>query len=259
MRLEVDQGNTRVKWRLSSVQGVHAEGSHLNLSAASELVNGVELALGQGEGITSAALASVAGAEHQQALVDALQVTFGVTAFLARSEPSRSVAGVAVMNGYDDPLSLGVDRWLAVIAAVAEFPGVPLVVVDAGSAINIEVIAPDGRYLGGYIAPGLSMMSKALLNNTGRVMFDVVEKAIMAPGINTAQAVAGGVGLAAMGLVDRVLGYAQSSWPGQPVTLIVAGGDGNDLIDGFRGALYRPNLVLDGLSIMASNGVGAVD
>ena len=68
---------------------------------------------------------------------------------------------------YQDERRLGVDRWLAMLAARQAAAGQGVCVVDCGSALTLDVVDHEGRHLGGYIVPGLAMMESALLNNTG--------------------------------------------------------------------------------------------
>ena len=82
---------------------------------------------------------------------------------------------------YDDPSKLGVDRFLAMLEALERFPDIPLLVIDAGSAVTFDVLDSKGLHQGGLIMPGikalrqsfpkfstgdLSLTSSALKNNT---------------------------------------------------------------------------------------------
>ena len=71
-------------------------------------------------------------------------------------------------SGYRDPERLGVDRWLALIAA-RERSKQPTVIVDAGSACTIDLLDSEGRHLGGYILPGLTAMGEALVRGTHQI------------------------------------------------------------------------------------------
>lgn len=249
MKLEIDQGNTRTKWRLVASQGITGRGVELNTRPVVEWLPNVRGALVDDAALQVALLASVAKGETKQKLIDGVASEFGVDVKVAKTEACRTVAGQQLTNLYDDPSRMGVDRWLAVVAAVRSYPGRAVVVVDAGSAINVEVVSPAAEYLGGYIVPGVSMMQSVLLNNTGQVVFERAEKAIMAPGRNTAAAVANGVGMAALGLVEQVLRYARQQWGEAQV--LVTGGDGAMLLPMLPGAVHRPDLVMDGLSEVA--------
>ncbi len=70
--------------------------------------------------------------------------------------PSAEEAGL--VNGYDHPTRLGSDRWVAMIGArhrlLRQGPARPLVVVMVGTAVTVEAIDAEGRFLGGLILPG---------------------------------------------------------------------------------------------------------
>ncbi|MCP3690402.1 MAG: type III pantothenate kinase, partial [Gammaproteobacteria bacterium] len=59
----------------------------------------------------------------------------------------------SVVNGYSSPESMGVDRWLALLGA-ADVEQHDAIVVDAGSAITVDLLRGDGQHLGGAILPG---------------------------------------------------------------------------------------------------------
>ncbi|HAQ47903.1 MAG TPA: hypothetical protein DCR37_02495 [Glaciecola sp.] len=74
-----------------------------------------------------------------------------------------------LINGYNNVTNMGVDRWLAMIAAVGLFPQKSdFVVVDAGTAITCDVIFRH-QHQGGWIAPGLKTLKTSLLSNTEQV------------------------------------------------------------------------------------------
>lgn len=74
-----------------------------------------------------------------------------------------------LINGYNNVINMGVDRWLAMIAAVGLFPQKSdFVVVDAGTAITCDVIFRH-QHQGGWIAPGLKTLKTSLLSNTEQV------------------------------------------------------------------------------------------
>lgn len=71
-----------------------------------------------------------------------------------------------VRNGYDHPNRLGVDRWVALIAArqralAAGAPRAALVVM-VGTAVTVDALDADGVFLGGLILPGFGLMLRAL-------------------------------------------------------------------------------------------------
>lgn len=103
--------------------------------------------------------------------------------------------------------TLGSDRIVDAIAARALY-GAPAIVLDLGTATNIEVIGPDGRYRGGAIAPGLQTSMNALVNGTAQLPAIELVDPGSAIGTDTVQAIQIGVvyGEAARmdGLVARI-------------------------------------------------------
>lgn len=70
---------------------------------------------------------------------------------------------------YATPTTLGPDRIAAAAGAWAGHQGSPLLVVDAGTAVTIDYVDPDGTYRGGNIAPGIEMQLRALHQYTARL------------------------------------------------------------------------------------------
>ena len=66
-------------------------------------------------------------------------------------------AQFGVRCAYADPARLGVDRWVAVLAAYHAAHGAACV-LDAGTAVTFDAVAADGRHLGGLIFPGARQM-----------------------------------------------------------------------------------------------------
>ena len=62
---------------------------------------------------------------------------------------------------YDDPSSLGSDRFLAMLGAMNHFPKKQLLVIDIGSAMTFDAIDGNGSHLGGLIMPGLGVLRKS--------------------------------------------------------------------------------------------------
>jgi type III pantothenate kinase len=89
---------------------------------------------------------------------------------LPRPQFVRTAARAAgVRNGYTEPWRLGADRWVTLIGAHAAWPRHALCLVGIGSALTIDLLAPDGRHLGGCIAPGPQMMIESLLRETAGI------------------------------------------------------------------------------------------
>lgn len=249
MRLLIDQGNTRIKWRLESDDKT-IRGALYNNSDWQVWLEGLRLEVQSGQKINTVTIGSVAGMEFQQRFTEAFNTTFGLIPRFVYSEARRKINGVELTNSYDNPKTMGVDRWLALVAAMAEYPGQNVVIVDAGSAITVEVLSHEGVHQGGYIVPGLDMMQASLLKNTAKVVSDGAQNVIIAPGKCTSDAVNNGVGVAVLGMIEHVLQYAKAMYPKNRVIHIMTGGDAPRLMPFLKGAIHRPELVLDGLSVV---------
>ena len=96
-------------------------------------------------------LASVLGGKRQAALDACLAAHFGdaVTRFRSQAE------ALGVRSAYAEPATLGVDRWLALLGAAGLGVG-DCFIVDAGSAITLDLLRADGTHLGGAILPGVN-------------------------------------------------------------------------------------------------------
>lgn len=250
MRLDIDQGNTRIKWRLSDSQVTLAHGSLANTAVDWQgWLRQIDEIVASNDAINVVAIASVAKPEYRNKLVEFCQRQLQLTPVMAASAAGFDDGKVKLTNSYPEPSKMGVDRWYAMLGAVCEFPGRGIVIADAGSAINIEVVDPDGRHLGGYIVPGMEMMKSSLRVNTGAVSFDELERAeFIEPGRNTAEAVCNGIANAALGLIGRSCEYAREIWQNSEFELILTGGDAVHLLPFLNDARYRPELILDGLA-----------
>ena len=82
---------------------------------------------------------------------------------LHSSPRAREAAGVR--NAYPEPRLLGVDRWLAAIAAYRLARGA-CCVADIGTAATLDGVAGDGQHLGGFIVPGPELMMRSLWRGT---------------------------------------------------------------------------------------------
>ncbi|MCK9413794.1 MAG: type III pantothenate kinase [Prolixibacteraceae bacterium] len=69
---------------------------------------------------------------------------------------------VPINNQYKSPQTLGLDRLAAAIGARELFPGKDLLVIDAGTAVTLDLIESNGTFLGGNISPGLQSRFRAL-------------------------------------------------------------------------------------------------
>ena len=231
--LDLDAGNTRVKWRVTDAGALRARGA-----LATEEVPGAPPTAWAG--VERARLVSVGPAP--EALAQWL-CELGVAAVDVARAGDR--AG-RLRPGYREPESLGADRWVALAGAAARCPG-PFAVVDAGSALTIDLVDRAALHLGGWIVPGLALMQDALLRGTTGVRFvDEGDIRCARPGRDTREAVLGGLRTMAADFVRRRFeDHRRREWDAR---LFLTGGDA-PLLAPVLGddARLVPDLVLDGL------------
>lgn len=81
---------------------------------------------------------------------------------------NAQTAGNLFKTNYANPSEIGADRIADTVAALHLY-GAPVLVVDFGTATNIEVIDKDGLFLGGVIAPGLETSALALFTHATKL------------------------------------------------------------------------------------------
>ncbi|WIO74511.1 type III pantothenate kinase [Porticoccaceae bacterium LTM1] len=229
--LDIDIGNTRIKWRCAKRYGALAHKDSL------QLIN--QHLAGPPERVR---VANVAGEEIAEKISAWVFASWAIEAEFARVE--SIAAGVSC--GYEDPTQLGVDRWLAILAAYQKWPG-NLVVVSAGSALTADLLTASGQHLGGYIVPGLELQRSALFEGTDQVKVPSEwDQSDLGAASNTLQAVNRGCIHSLLGVIE-----AASNQLAEPL-VVLGGGDAGVLEPHIkdRSVIVAPGLVLEGLDIL---------
>ncbi|MFQ8868402.1 MAG: type III pantothenate kinase, partial [Eggerthella lenta] len=164
MLLAIDVGNTQ------TVVGIYQDGSlqyrwrvATNKSHTSDelRVKLVPLLASEGlklDDVRGVALASVVPALTMAWCAAAYRM-IGKDALVCSAE----TAGALFEADYPNPHEIGADRVADAVAAKALY-GAPVIVVDFGTATNMEVVDADGRFIGGVIAPGVETSASALFS-----------------------------------------------------------------------------------------------
>lgn len=243
--LILDLGNTALKY------GVFASGQlqeHGTLQEAPHL-----LALWQRVQPAQGIMASVAAEAAMQPWLSALAEAQALGQVL----PLRpGFTPVPIRNAYATPHTLGPDRLAGAVAAAGLRPGRDTLVVDAGTALKLDLVTADGTYHGGSIAPGLRLRLQALHTFTGRLpllALPPAEEAVQLMGDATASAMLSGVLRGAAAEVAGLVAEYQRHYPGLGVVL--TGGDAPYLHAALAGAAQGrifavPELVLLGLEMI---------
>lgn len=213
MNLLLDIGNSRLKWVVES-EGFIGEIAALDYRQA-DFLRGLKQ---RWQCIDTPKKLAIASVSEKQVLAEIVELSKtlwpAVECLIVRS----SGYAFEVTNAYAQPEKLGVDRWLAMIAAHRSYPGA-VCVVDCGTAITVDSVQGDGKHLGGLICPGLRLMKKALASETADLTF---ENQPYHPDLatETQAAIANGVLLAAAGLIQGVMDRS-----GADCRLVLTGGD----------------------------------
>ena len=242
MILEIDYGNTRIKWRLlnSYTMQVIARGvAHY----AQELV--VQVRHFMQEPIRYCRICSVHRACDNDVLTDTLLRDFKIKPVYAAS--SKELAGV--VNGYIEATKLGADRWLAVVAAYSEIKTACLV-FDFGTAITVDYVNAQGIHLGGCIAPGMQIIKKSLTSSAQQLAGLNVgfSETSAIWGTDTQSAIMSGISTMIEGFTQEHLRAAFTEW-GSEFKVIYTGGDGQSVACLAANALFDEDLVFKGLAI----------
>lgn len=242
MILDIDAGNSSLKWRLSRREGdVVGRGRCVDESDLERL----EVAGGDKEPLERIRVGSVRGESFASSLREIFQRRWQLSPEFAIPVTLRA----GVCNAYPVPQALGVDRWLAILAAFNDCR-TACCVLDAGSAATFDVVTESGQHLGGYIVPGLTMQKRSLLQGTAMQLsrHDQWPDSLR-PGTETDLAVHGGI---VSMLVDWVQCEYQAANVDANRVLYLTGGDARYLSGHLtrRGIFHElvPDLVLDGLA-----------
>jgi len=244
--LLVDIGNTRVKWarcvngRLQRQRAAAHEGWQVEDFAAKLMARGRD--------IERVIVASVGGARLERRLTAAARRVLAVAPqFVATT---RSLAGVT--TAYAQPWRLGVDRFVAAIAAHHIAPRRAVCVIDIGTAMTIDLIDRHGIHLGGAIVPGYRLMVESLLHSTSGILHRSGGKAWSASlfARDTRAGIEQGALYAAAAVVDRAVAEARRTLGASPLVLL-SGGDAGAIHPLIRGThSLVPDLVLRGLAAL---------
>ena len=153
-----------------------------------------------------------------------------------------------VTQAYPIKENLGVDRWLGLLAAYHQLGS--CVLVSCGSAVTVDLLLESGEHAGGYIVPGIRMMHASLFSGTDAVKVSVDNHLVdLSPGRDTGDAVNRGVVAMITSLVNHAGDIYQKKQGNRPAFLIT-GGDGETVRKFLNSnSIYNPYLVLDGLAL----------
>jgi type III pantothenate kinase len=238
--LAIDAGNTRLKW------GTH-NGTQWTAGGAvmKDQVVRLQDAWKLQPAPAKIVIANVAG-ELIRSQLTVLLARWRVPPHWVTSAKSQC----GVVSHYEDPKLLGCDRWAALIGAHHLHSGAALVVM-AGTAMTVDALTGDGRFVGGLIVPGLNLMVESLTSKTAGIR--VERGKVQTFPSNTGDAVWSGALNASAGAIERMLQALEAA--GEPgATVLLSGGAAGEIEALIHGPVRRvDNLVLEGLVRIAAS------
>lgn len=247
--LAIDVGNTRLKWALYD----RAHPDAALLAHGAEFLENIET-LSEGPWSNLPAPdrmigCIVAGDAVKRRVQEQMELWDFTPQWVVAS---ASEAGLT--NGYDHPTRLGSDRWVAMIGArqrmLAAGQKRPLVVVMVGTAVTVEAIDENGRFLGGLILPGHGIMLRALESGTAGLHVPTGE--VRPFPTNTSDALTSGGTYAIAGACERMVQHLREHTGMEPLCFMTGGAGWKmapsmsihfELVD---------NLIFDGLLSLSS-------
>ncbi len=249
MLLVIEVGNTNtglgvydgqrllVSWRLTSRREQTADEYGVFIQALLR-TRGIEQ-----QHITGVAISNVVPTV-QQTLEWMCEAYFGIHPFTV--QPGINVAFPLKV---DHPTEVGADRICNVVAGAALY-GKPLIVVDFGTATNFDVVNARGEFVGGAIAPGLTVAMEALISKAARLFRVALVRPKEAIGRNTITNIQSGVMYGYAGLVDGLVERMRQELDGD-VRVVATGGLAGQMREIARSIHeVNPNLRLEGLRML---------
>ncbi|MGD9888942.1 MAG: type III pantothenate kinase [Halothiobacillaceae bacterium] len=245
MKLLLDVGNTRIKWRMGSAEG---RITHTQENWSNDLAETWKMLAAP----SRVFVGSVASAKLNLSIAQCVKQLWRLEIIKLQSQ--AECCGVRIQ--YADPQRFGVDRFAALVAARAEFPDRPLMVLDAGTAITLDVLDASGLHQGGVIMPGLHGLSASLERSTAMLpkvgaWHRASERVLQHDTLGAIQS-----GTRCMFLGGLVFAIQQALKKTANAEIVLCGGD-QSLLQTELPALLdahlhgRISLVLDGLEVMS--------
>jgi type III pantothenate kinase len=242
MNLCIDQGNSRTKVALMTDEGRIVKDFIYRQFSSSDVERLFEL-----YDIRDSIVSSVVNIEA--AVVNTLHRLSQHFVLFDHMTP------VPVINRYETPETLGLDRLAAAVGAKHLCPDENLLIIDVGSAVTYDFVTEEGEFVGGNIAPGLKMRFTMLHRMTKKLPMVEADENELIPlfGKNTRDAIVAGV---IRGMAYEVKGYMRTLKEKMPhFRTFLTGGHAPYILKNVRSSRnekremhYEKHLVLIGLN-----------
>jgi type III pantothenate kinase len=238
MKLLLDIGNTRIKW-------CRDNNGNLNTAIAvdykqRDFLHDLRVQWLTLDPPSQLAISSVSEGQTVEQIIDLAMIIWpDIEIIMAKSQAK----GFSVINAYQQPGKLGVDRWLGLIALRKFYPGESCI-IDCGTAITLDCLNSHGQHLGGLISPGLRLMKQSLYQGAENLSFSNKQ---YTTGLSrsTEAAIYTGTLYAAAGLIEKTINNLCSC-----NRVVMTGGDA-ELLEKYLEfkSIIDSDIILKGLSL----------
>lgn len=165
--------------------------------------------------------------------------------------PVNAGMETGLKNRYDDPGAVGADRIVNAVAAGRHY-GLPVIIVDIGTATTVEAVDGEGCYLGGAILTGLSVALEALVSRTAKLpSVDLEEEPPRVIATNTPDSIRSGFIYGYAGAIDALVRRSREELGESGVRVVATGGPARAIVRHCREIeTFDPDLTLKGLRIL---------
>jgi type III pantothenate kinase len=242
MNLLIDSGNSFIKWALATDETFIIESS-----CPSEEVLSLHDTWKSYDTPARVIVSNVAGKNVAGEISKVVNILWQLdTEFISSKQYCCGLA-----NSYHKPGQLGVDRWMAMVAAY-HISQSPVIVIDCGTAITIDLVNEKGLFLGGVIMPGINTAFQSLSAGADAVddIKDTVE-VLSVTAQSTAAAVQAGVLFGLAGGIEKVV-REQMFMIETEACIYITGGDAERITSLLKtSTVLQVDLVLQGLRVFA--------
>lgn len=198
--------------------------------------------------VRAACLGSVAPSVTQS-VVEGVQTTTGCAPVAVDAQ-----SPLPLVLDVDEPLSVGADRVLNVLAASERYRA-DMIVVDFGTATTFDCVTADARFIGGAIMPGLRTSADQLTRRASKLPATELRPPSRAIGRRTEECIQAGVLFGCADAVDGMVTRIRAEWPTGGAPRAVATGGLAKLVASLTRTIDEvdPDLTLRGLMLAAGH------
>jgi len=241
--LAIDSGNSYIKWGLYEANQWLKKGKVYQNDFSLLAIEFKQLSKPQ-----------IVVVSHVGSAVARCEIANIITSLYAL-EPNWVVAqkyGFGITNRYINPMQLGCDRWLALIAAWEKINRRRCLVVNVGTAMTIDVLTDHGEFLGGIIAPSAYLVFKSLCLST---QLDYSQKGSYDDfPLTTNEAIYSGAIHCLIGAIERMHQLLVDKLNCSMVDCVISGGGASILLPFIKlPIVFVDELVLEGLAIIGNS------